>query len=622
MNMMFRAISMTVIFAVSGCGGGGGGGVGGDGGSGGGGTSIQQPKHTVLVYMVGSDLERKWAAASTDLLEMTSVENSPNLKVVVETGGSDSTNWRTVQRHVIGKDDIATVSDLGSVNMGSSVTLEDFLEWGIQNYPADRYTLIFWDHGGGSASQNGVIYGIDEIHSDGLSLPEIRLALQNATASTGRSFDLIGFDACLMATLEVANTLSPFGKILVASQESEPGTGWNYAVALNAIRQNPSITNADIGRTIADSYLPHSGGGHGLTMSVLNLEKIPSLVSAVETFATHLQTNLISAGASARLAIAKARNKSESYGKDVANDSYTDMVDLRHLMQNLSGYYPADYSAITSKVIDAVVYRVNSSDRNNSGGISIYMPHRQIDADDATNQISLESTLTAYEAVPFPSSWSAGMRSYIQQAYLDTTAPTFSGESVLSNTLTASVTAVDLQAVAILTGQIDASNRMRVWLLDSPTSLDDAGNVQYHWAGAAVTLGGHPVAPYFSDIEPISGDEYFDIPINYNGAPATIKIRLTDASPDPVFEGLFVESAGAPRREQLEYGAVIQPVFRIVDFNTDTDYLEPYGPSFTFTGTEEFQAQYLPTGTYAIMMVAADFSGNFGTGTLYTANQP
>src|SRR3990172_5136601 len=139
--------------------------------------------------------------------------------------------------------------------MGQPATLQDFIEWAIQNYPADKYALIMWDHGGGAV---GDTFGVDENNNDALSLPEIKQALQNAYAMSGKKFDLIGFDACLMATLETASIMSSFGNYLIASEELEPGHGWDYAAILSAIKSNTDISGTVLGKAIADSYKSHA----------------------------------------------------------------------------------------------------------------------------------------------------------------------------------------------------------------------------------------------------------------------------------------------------------------------------------------------------------------------------
>ena len=89
--------------------------------------------------------------------------------------------------------------DAGTVPMTDPNTLTSFIKWCAKNFPANRNQLIFWDHGGGSISG----YGYDEKFksSGSMNLAEINQALKKS----GVTFDFVGFDACLMATLETAD---------------------------------------------------------------------------------------------------------------------------------------------------------------------------------------------------------------------------------------------------------------------------------------------------------------------------------------------------------------------------------------------------------------------------------
>ena len=49
-----------------------------------------------------------------------------------------------------------------------------------------------------------------------------------STAAGATQLDIIGFDACLMAQNSVSVTLAPLAHYLLASQELEPGHGWDY----------------------------------------------------------------------------------------------------------------------------------------------------------------------------------------------------------------------------------------------------------------------------------------------------------------------------------------------------------------------------------------------------------
>ncbi|HBE09406.1 MAG TPA: peptidase C11, partial [Lachnospiraceae bacterium] len=153
---------------------------------------------TFMVYMCGTDLESKYGMSSADLSEMASADFGDNINIIVYTGGcakwkTNGISNRVNQVFQVKKGSMTClVSDDGDKAMTDPNTLSSFIKWTAQNYPANRYELIMWDHGGGSVSG----YGYDEIHksSGSMSLSGINKALKDA----GITFDMIGFDACLM----------------------------------------------------------------------------------------------------------------------------------------------------------------------------------------------------------------------------------------------------------------------------------------------------------------------------------------------------------------------------------------------------------------------------------------
>ena len=139
--------------------------------------------------------------------------------------------------------------DLGSVPMTDPNTLSCYIKWCAKHYPASRYELILWDHGGGSVSG----YGYDEkfASSGSMSLA----GLDKALTDGGVKFDFIGFDACLMATAETALTMSQHADYLIASEETEPGVGWYYTDWLTALGKDPSMPTIQLGQKIVDSFV-------------------------------------------------------------------------------------------------------------------------------------------------------------------------------------------------------------------------------------------------------------------------------------------------------------------------------------------------------------------------------
>jgi hypothetical protein len=136
------------------------------------------------------------------------------------------------------------VAELGELNMGDPATLSFFVKYVMENYPAEKYALVLWDHGHGWL---GVCD--DWISKDRLTLSEITLALE------GYRLNLIGFDACLMSMIEVAYSLQEVANVMVASEEWEPWDGWPYDAILANLVSNPEWKEEDLARQIVDDYI-------------------------------------------------------------------------------------------------------------------------------------------------------------------------------------------------------------------------------------------------------------------------------------------------------------------------------------------------------------------------------
>jgi hypothetical protein len=222
---------------------------------------------TLLVYMVGSDLEDNSYEATKDLKEMLVANNlSSKVNVILQTGGAngkiDSTrfiDFSTTKRFKIMNNTVHPLPDPAQENMGENKTLSEFITWSVTNYPAKKYGLILWDHG---ASVGG--FGKDVNHNnDVLYLHELRDAIFYAIMELkGFSFEFIGFDSCLMGSIEVATLLSsiyPMSRYLIGSEEIEPNWGWNYTTVINSISNSSDIRGDILGKHIINSYIEDSG---------------------------------------------------------------------------------------------------------------------------------------------------------------------------------------------------------------------------------------------------------------------------------------------------------------------------------------------------------------------------
>ena len=328
----------------------------------------------ILVYLTGTDLESEGGAATSDLMEMIEGGAGENIRFVVQTGGTKE--WAVpdvipndrIARFDIYNEDMFALYEGPLQNMGEAGTLRHFVAWGFENYQAQKYGLILWNHGSGSI--NGVAF--DELFdNDSLSLQEISEALSGYE----KAFEFIGFDACLMATLETAQTVMPFARYMVASEELEPGSGWDYTEIGKFLKANPQADGANLGRVIADSFLAsniRSDDEAITTLSVIDLSRLPALAEALDLAGWQMYTAM-TGGGNQLSAIVRGIHRAENYGGNTPEEGYTNMVDIGAMMRGIRDSVPQATRVLTA-LEEAVVYKVAGSGRQGSTGLSMYYP--------------------------------------------------------------------------------------------------------------------------------------------------------------------------------------------------------------------------------------------------------
>lgn len=340
-------------------------------------SGISKDTWTVFVYLCGSDLETRGGAATLDLYEMTQASGNKNVSFVVQTGGARQWQNNTVSAGRLGRYLIrgGKMYDEGSVkaaNMGSAKTLADFLAWGIQNHPADHMGLILWDHGGGSIA--GACFD-ERNDNDSLFLREIDEALGATFDSMWEKLEFVGFDACLMSTLETANVLASYANYMIASQESEPGSGWEYRTMMEYLSEHPSCTGEELGKQVCDSYLAtvdHSSRGF-VTLSVVDLSKIDQLMQDFYRFSQEMYESGADQGTLA--AMSRGIQKVPSYGSNNRREGYTNMVDLGGLVDACAEVTPSA-ADVKATLNEAVRYQIRGTYHADATGLSLFYPLR------------------------------------------------------------------------------------------------------------------------------------------------------------------------------------------------------------------------------------------------------
>ena len=328
-------------------------------------------------YLCGSDLESNGGFATSDLMEMMEVALPENVRVVIQTGGAKT--WQNnvvdadiLQRYVYDSEGLTLVDELPPASMGDAVTLTDFLRYCKQNYPAEKTAVLFWNHGGGSVS--GAAF--DERYGyDSLTLDEMQTAFGRVWEADENNppLELVGFDTCLMATVDVAGTFAGTARYLVASEEVEPANGWDYTGWLGALAADPAMDGAALGEVICDAYYAgcQAVGTHSnATLSLTDLTRTGPLLEAYEAFgAEALAAACEDPGFFSRFARIAAQ--SENYGGNTREQGYTNMVDLGHMARQSTGLLQTAGDVLKA-LEDCVLYRVSGPYRTESTGLSCY----------------------------------------------------------------------------------------------------------------------------------------------------------------------------------------------------------------------------------------------------------
>ena len=341
---------------------------------------VEAQKWTVLVYLMGdTDLEE---FALTDIVEMSKVPTSENVDIVVLFDRSDIyseesvlnlENFSDTKLLQVKNGSLHLLEDqIGERNLGDADALAEFIEYGFSRFPAERTALVLWDHGAGWPGM-----GPDEGNDfDILDLQEISNGIEMGLENAGiDKLDLIGFDACLMGTFEVAIAMADHADVMVASQELEPGHGWDWQ-ALEILASDSSIDAQSLGLAIANYYEQHAidnGTETEITLSVLDL----TLVSAVDEALRALEIPLVDESNYLSAKLGSAQSTSLRLGKNPDPSIDAQMIDLGNLAIELGKVEPGLLD-LTTNLVDAidevVIGQVNGPATKSASGLAIYFP--------------------------------------------------------------------------------------------------------------------------------------------------------------------------------------------------------------------------------------------------------
>lgn len=359
-------------------------------------------KRTIMIYMIGSDLESKYLAATKDINEMIDIDVDLNdNNIIIYTGGSKI--WYTENidsnKHTlleINKNGIDIIQEFDNNNMLNYKNLSYLLNYGYNNYSTEYYDLILWDHGAGPIYG----YGYDEYNKyNSMTITDIKKALLESPFNTEKKLEFIGFDACLMSSIEIAKTLSSFSDYMIASQEFEPGEGWDYSFLEKV---NSKTTSLELGKMIIDyfdNYYNTKNYSKGYSLSLLKLNRIDNVVKNTDILFEKMDENIDIDFSS----ISRTRSESKSFGRIKNDEYYYDLVDFSDLLDKLPNKYNKEISSLKGSLSDLIIYQ--KTDLENTYGVSLYFPYE--------NKNDLSSNIIKYKNLNYSNQYNNFLDKYL-----------------------------------------------------------------------------------------------------------------------------------------------------------------------------------------------------------------
>lgn len=583
--------------------------------------------------------------ASSDISEMKKAELPDNVSIVIQTGGARRwsnplINPNKTQRFLLKGGRLSEVDNIPLQDSCDPDTISDFLRFCKKNYPADHKMLLFWDHGGASFG-----FGMDEIFGTGpVSLSELRSALSEVYRPDEKNpeFDIIGFDACLMAGIETAHALDGFGRYLVASEEVEPGSGWDYTAWLNEFGKDTSVSPAAVCRYIADSYMDYYMrwninvgtfcGETACQFSVVDIAEADRLYDEYCNFASSALKAAVE-DPSALALVGRAASRSTRYGGYTYRVNNT--IDLGNFADALIDDFPEESSAMKEALQKAVLYNRTSGYLVDSQGLNVYMPVQVEGIGGITNylkyiyDVSDNADISALYYYKLAGCLNEEFREYAsEQGYgeaknMDISAikKVSSAEVSIDGTdysiAVSDDTAAMIQDCRMYLVRSDSIGDQLIYLgEDNYAYPDGEGNITTDYTGEWINFGGQPLAVEIID-ETASTVKYRSM-ITCNGKDSYLIFAYNKDSDDFTITGVWdipeaedSQNADVANRimNTLKTGDKIVPIYKVT-YSAQGISREEVGKTVVYKPGTKVTCEKLSDGKYISFLLMTDPRGD------------
>lgn len=584
-------------------------------------------------------------AASVDIGEMTAGTWGDNISIVIQTGGA--TRWSNqmvnpnrTQRFLYRSGEFREVANLALKPPSEPETLADFLRFCKEEYPADHTMLVLWNHGGGPFG-----YGNDSIFSGVFSLKDIREALSSVykPSKTKPAFDIIGFDACLMSTIEVTHALDGFASYYCLSEETEPGDGWYYTPVLQAMTDDPTMSPAKVAQQIADSYTDFYMRENinfpviqmDVTFSVIDAQKTEELYDAYCALC-RAQLKDAAGDLGVLAEIGRCAGRATRYGGSSYNVLNT--VDLGNYMDYLVDSYPEESSRVKKLLGEAVLYHRENGGLSDSTGMAVYVPSVVNDISgliyylNYIYDISEDDSITALYYYKQAGCLNDELKDAVslltdtEPQVLDVSAFRQFGSIKPDFDDTGLVIPVSEQLQDLMVGyELEISKydedkySTTYYGRDNCLTLDGEGHLTSDFDGKWICMDGQPL--YVEIISSTPAATEYRAHVLYNKEEAYLELSCDRDTDEIHITGMRKVPQGGLAENQVNYlvntrsteevesGAKITPIYVYTDFLTNSTE-NVNGKEITFGEKTQLSREALPAGYYVASAVITDPRGD------------
>ncbi len=626
----------------------------------GGAEPARQAAWTILIYCAADcDLEE---AMMGDLDELARAGSNDQVHILVladrsargeedeeEEGYSNEPvvnlkDWSGAKLLYVKKDRLEELASFGDTNMGDPVVLQRFLEIGLRQFPARRYGLFLNDHGMGWSG----ICSDEGSDDDTLTLEELQAVLQATARGFRGRLELIGMDACLMATVEGATAVAPFARVLVASEEVVPDSGFDYTALIEVIQRQPDMDGLAFGRAIADGFRASFASSSdeeirnkeaGITLSVIDLPKVPHVARSVLALAQRNIQLMKREQRKTWIRLARSRARAEEYGGAGDPDEGEALHDLIHLAELIKQQVPDESTArlcdnLIQATRTAVRYEIHGKGRPQAHGLSLFFPldSEQFSEDDQAD----------YSRIAFGgnSRWFAFLKAFVDFTDSDKNMPELKPVEASSEQIRPAKEEITTVTSAVKAGDVEAieqayfvlatpKGKKRIIIGQLPAEIDDQGQLKAEWDGRWFALRTSQDSRFICPVteatrlEEKKNSYRIEVPVQvrrknkkaWHDVSLYFLVELGKQSVQGQLVNAMRETEHGPREWRFRAGDQLRPVYLQID---DKDHEKPFIPKQKETiltlnkpGDLSIGREAVEKGEYLLGFTVVDLAGHY-----------